>query len=357
MALRSPDLPRNGTAQPSCAPFGTHVPLPTDASVTPLVVRQTWTGRTPPPFVQAWRRKLMANNPTWRFEIWDDRDCQHFMRTVAAPWMAWAYFSINPAIGAARADIWRYAVQYYCGGVYLDIDSTLNRRLVEWLDRSKPIISCEGNTVTGFDLKVSRMLNLSTDHLTEKRCVRAQWLLASPPRHPVMLKALLVVAENIASYQNAMGSGMDMHKKVIAITGPMAWTRAVNSVCRQACFWDDCFQYPRDFGGYARFSAYVPSNVTRHGANPLHGYNRLRSTTPLKILGSMPPPRTLPGPTPQHVSHTPLQRHHPSRPAPASRRPAPEATPPSLVSRTWALMREAVGCVFESRCRGRLGVG
>ena len=118
----------------------------------------------------------------------DLRAGEHFMRTAAEPWMRWAYFTINPSVGAARADIWRYAVLHHCGGVYLDLDSTLIGSLREWLDHSTAAISCEANTVSEFDLHMARRLNLSTDGLVGGKCVRAQWLLASPARHPLMRK-------------------------------------------------------------------------------------------------------------------------------------------------------------------------
>lgn len=177
-------------AMQACTPLGAAPSVHTtvEGDTTPLVVRQTWKERKLPFWVASHRRRLMALNPSYRFEIWDDRDCEHFMRTAAEPWVRWAYFAINPSVGAARADIWRYAVLHRCGGVYLDLDSTLISSLHEWLDRSSAVVSCEANTVSEFDLSMARRLNISTDGLVGGRCVRAQWLLAAPPRHPLMRK-------------------------------------------------------------------------------------------------------------------------------------------------------------------------
>lgn len=41
----------------------------------------------------------------------------------------WAYNTINPLVGAARADIWRYCVLYIFGGLYLDDDSDIKTSL------------------------------------------------------------------------------------------------------------------------------------------------------------------------------------------------------------------------------------
>jgi hypothetical protein len=43
-------------------------------------------------------------------------------------------------------------------------------------------------------------------------------------------KVMEVVTENVARYRNANGFGMSMHMKATFVTGPMAWTRAVNIV-------------------------------------------------------------------------------------------------------------------------------
>ena len=56
-----------------------------------------------------------------------DNKCKDtFMnRTFADTSILWAYNAINPLVGAARADIWRYCVLYLNGGLYLDDDSDI----------------------------------------------------------------------------------------------------------------------------------------------------------------------------------------------------------------------------------------
>ena len=39
--------------------------------------------------------------------------------------LLWAYHQIHPMCGAAKADIWRYAVLFVFGGVYIDDDSDI----------------------------------------------------------------------------------------------------------------------------------------------------------------------------------------------------------------------------------------
>ena len=69
---------------------------------------------------------LFERNPTWTVNVCDNECKDHFMTTsFANTSLSWAYFAINPLVGAARADIWRYCVLYSFGGLYLDDDSDI----------------------------------------------------------------------------------------------------------------------------------------------------------------------------------------------------------------------------------------
>jgi Glycosyltransferase sugar-binding region containing DXD motif len=62
-------------------------------------------------------------NPNWRIYVCDNACKDHFMTIVFADTSTlWAYNLINPLVGAAKADIWRYSVLYLFGGLYLDDD-------------------------------------------------------------------------------------------------------------------------------------------------------------------------------------------------------------------------------------------
>ena len=57
------------------------------------------------------------NNPTWHPFIMIDEDVNYFMNHVFYNTsLLWAFTHINPALGAVRADIWRYAVLLIFGG-------------------------------------------------------------------------------------------------------------------------------------------------------------------------------------------------------------------------------------------------
>lgn len=80
--------------------------------------------------------ELFRRNPDWEINICDNLCKDEFMRSVFAHTQVhWVYNTINPAVGAARADVWRYAVMYTYGGVYLDDDSDIRTPLDEVSNR------------------------------------------------------------------------------------------------------------------------------------------------------------------------------------------------------------------------------
>ena len=54
-----------------------------------------------------------------------------------------AYHLISPLLGAAKADIWRYAVLWLYGGVYLDYDSDIKTLFDELISQEDEVILSE----------------------------------------------------------------------------------------------------------------------------------------------------------------------------------------------------------------------
>lgn len=69
---------------------------------------------------------LFARNPGWDVHICTNEMKDAFMNTTfAGTSFLWAYNLISPIAGAAKADLWRYAVLWAHGGVYIDDDSDM----------------------------------------------------------------------------------------------------------------------------------------------------------------------------------------------------------------------------------------
>jgi hypothetical protein len=94
----------------------------------------------------------IALNPTWSIHVCDNTDKDSFMEQFfEGTSLLWSYKNINPVIaGASKADIWRYAMLYVYGGVYIDSDSQLRKPLSEVIKPSdEMVVACENNHFDG----------------------------------------------------------------------------------------------------------------------------------------------------------------------------------------------------------------
>jgi hypothetical protein len=119
--------------------------LPSEnANIAPYVTKNIWIAVVNKSEVSLWDhvRKEAELNPHWTLHICDNKDKDEFINTAYANTsLQWAYNNINPVFGgAAKADIWRYAVLYKFGGVYIDADSFLSKPLDSFVRKEDTLI-------------------------------------------------------------------------------------------------------------------------------------------------------------------------------------------------------------------------
>ena len=64
--------------------------------------------------------EIKIDNPDFKYQIFDDKECDEFMKINYPGKIYDAYSRIKP--GALKADLWRYCILYKFGGFYMDID-------------------------------------------------------------------------------------------------------------------------------------------------------------------------------------------------------------------------------------------
>jgi hypothetical protein len=121
---------------------------------TKFIPRYLWIAVRNGSDINGWAniQREITGNPTWVPNIWDNATKDKFMNIVFANTsLLWAYNLINSRIGgAAKADIWRYAVLFVCGGVYIDADSELMKALDDIIRADdKMLIATESNHFDG----------------------------------------------------------------------------------------------------------------------------------------------------------------------------------------------------------------
>ena len=98
-------------------------PAPGDTSWNDSVIpRNVWIAVRNSTFLKpAHTSGLMARNKNWTFNFWGNDEKDAFMeKYFANSSILWIYNVLNPQIGCARPEIWRLAVLYKYGGIYID---------------------------------------------------------------------------------------------------------------------------------------------------------------------------------------------------------------------------------------------
>lgn len=189
----------------------------------PRVLRQTISDVTKvDPAVQAERQALMARNPGWRFELWDDAEHKDFIARHFPDRVVSAYQAIDPAYGAARADLWRYLVTWLWGGVYLDLKSTVTVLLDGLIRPDDRMLLSHWQNGPG---EKYEQYGLSTGATGLARGEFQQWFVMAEPRHPFLTAAIEGVVHRIETYwQRRDHAGI---LGALRLTGPIAYTRAM----------------------------------------------------------------------------------------------------------------------------------
>jgi len=180
----------------------------------PKFCYQTWVTNRPneisAPLRQLleWNKKL---NPDITFQLWNDTEIDIFIRNEFPGEIYAAFQAINPVLGAAKADFFRYCIIYKRGGIYLDLKSSIK------------IPGVFGNVIRPGD---ECLLDIRRE---EKEPYRGQWrygsyeqwFLAYAPGHPYLKYMIDRMTRSIhARITPSLGSKKEMKQAVLRLTGP-----------------------------------------------------------------------------------------------------------------------------------------
>ena len=90
-----------------------------EGKVIPLNIFMTWETKQLPINMQKSVEMVISKNSDFNFYIYDDTDCRNFLKKYFIKDVVDAFDNLIP--GAYKADLWRYCVLYYYGGIYQDI--------------------------------------------------------------------------------------------------------------------------------------------------------------------------------------------------------------------------------------------
>ena len=163
----------------------------------PKIIHQTFkTAKLP--FITRWHiAGFRKRNPEYAYEFYDDERILSFLQENFEKDILTQYLRLN--IGAAKADFFRYAVLLKKGGVYIDLDSSINGRLSSFIKpEDVAIISKERNPG-----------------------LYVQWALVFEANHPFMQRTMEMMLDNIRDNRYPH----DVHQ----MTGPQVYSNAINA--------------------------------------------------------------------------------------------------------------------------------
>lgn len=162
----------------------------------PKIIFQTYVNDRLPVVTKFFIWWMKRQNKDYRYEFYDDARIDRFLKEEYPQEVFNAYSKL--AIGAAKADFFRYAVLYKYGGVYVDIDGAIIRPLSDIIQ--------DGDVAV-----LSREIHPG---------LFVQWALIYDKGHPFMLRTLNRCIENINKNKSP--------NNVLYMTGPNVYSEVIN---------------------------------------------------------------------------------------------------------------------------------
>lgn len=170
---------------------------PQKGRVIPRIIHKFWTGPTMPEAIAEAAEDWRTVNPDWTHKLWRGARASGFLRKHFHPMICNLFDAAT--IPALQADLFRYAVLYVHGGLYVDADMAPRGSLSPTFPRHTPML-----------------ITVSFNAEAEKHIVKND-LIAAAPGNPLFLD-LLRYACSEAVRVTRIGRPLNVH----SISGPTA---------------------------------------------------------------------------------------------------------------------------------------
>ena len=166
---------------------------------------------------------LRGSNSGWEHRLYDEADRREFISNHYDRDILEAYLKINPSYGPAKADFFRYLLLYEKGGVYLDLKSTVTKKLDDVLSPDDAYLlshwrNKKGQPYEGWGMHPEMGENGEYQ----------SWHIVAAPQHPFLEAVIQRVKRNIDNY-DPLRDGVGK-RGVLKVTGSIAYTLAIRPV-------------------------------------------------------------------------------------------------------------------------------
>lgn len=185
----------------------------------PKIITQT---HRSPEVNQALRVTWINANPGFKYFFYDDEDCRKIVSKFY-PHFLESYDKLP--LKAQKADFFRYMAIHLHGGVYADVDTICKAPLESYINFESE------SMVVGIEMLMGCYKRSMNEYLNEYFAPEqfSQYVFAAAPRHPVLQALLLTIHSSIMKFTDEQLRILCRnHRFVLDLTGPFAFTRAVN---------------------------------------------------------------------------------------------------------------------------------
>ena len=186
----------------------------------PKIIHQTFKTKKLPLELQELIFRTKELCPTFEHRLYDDEDITTFIKDNYDEETLRLYNMINPKLGMAKADFFRYLLIYKVGGFYFDIKSYPDKDLTEWAENYKFITGhwCHRHHADTLKYKLGEFQN---------------WHIMSEPGHPLLGLTIQRMKENIKNYVHRPKK-IDIKTDILSVTGPLCYSRSILEI-KHAC--------------------------------------------------------------------------------------------------------------------------
>lgn len=169
---------------------------------------------------------IREHNPDFELRLYDDSDIESYIGAHYGEDILHAYQLLNPAYGAARADLFRYLCIYHEGGIYMDVKSRPVKPLSTVLQPDDCYLLAQWDSTSAGGKHADWGGHPELRHVPGGEF--HQWHVIGCAGHPFLREVLTRVLHNIVSYFPFLhGCG---RPAVLRTTGPVAYTLAIAPV-------------------------------------------------------------------------------------------------------------------------------
>jgi mannosyltransferase OCH1-like enzyme len=220
----------------------------------PRVVYQTWEenkfGRTHFLSLQKFRNL----NPNYDFYLFDAARRDSYVRSKWYGSPLWEMYE-KARFGQIKADLFRYLVLAEEGGFYFDISKALSVPIDIFLkNHHEALLSFETTP------RPPHLSSYKDNDLLHRNKLLLQWGFGFRKGHELLLILLDQIEESYLTYRNAVQKSPK--SEILRLTGPLAFTRAVDTFFSLKKPKSSVGQVSMDFGGTAILN--LPGSGARH---------------------------------------------------------------------------------------------